>query len=118
MTNNVIILDFFSLKITIHSKKNKQFVRLKFNFKVENMVTRILKQDWAIHAVNGISFNLKKGELLGVVWESGSGESVTVLSLIKFLPIPPAEIVSGLTEFEEHGLIKLDSNHWNLKTVL
>ena len=48
-----------------------------------------------VHAVNGISFDLHEGELLGVVGESGSGKSVTTLSLLKLLPMPPAEIASG-----------------------
>jgi len=78
--------------------------------KVNNITTRFLTQDGVVHAVNGVSFNLKKGELLGVVGESGSGKSVTVLSLLKLLPMPPAEIVSGQAEFEEKDLIQLDSN--------
>jgi oligopeptide transport system ATP-binding protein len=48
-----------------------------------------------IHAVNDVTFHLERGELLGVVGESGSGKSVTMMSLIKLLPIPPAEIRSG-----------------------
>ena len=72
------------------------------------MVTRFLTQDGVVHAVNGVSFNLKKGELLGVVGESGAGKSVTVLSLLKLLPMPPAEIVSGQAEFEKQDLIQLD----------
>ena len=62
------------------------------------------------NAVNGVSFNLKKGELLGVVGESGSGKSVTLLSVLKLLPMPPAEIVSGKAQFEKQDLIQLDSN--------
>ncbi len=78
--------------------------------KVNKITTRFLTQDGLVHAVNGVSFNLKKGELLGVVGESGSGKSVTVLSLLKLLPMPPAEIVSGQAEFEEQDLIQLDVN--------
>ena len=74
------------------------------------MKTRFQTQDGIVHAVNGVSFELKKGELLGVVGESGSGKSVTVLSLLKLLPMPPAEIVSGKAEFEKQDLIQLDSN--------
>jgi ABC-type dipeptide/oligopeptide/nickel transport system, ATPase component len=48
--------------------------------------------------------SLKKGELLGVVGESGSGKSVTMMSLLKLLPMPPAEIVSGTANFERTGL--------------
>lgn len=61
-----------------------------------------------IHAVNGVSFNVKHGELLGVVGESGSGKSVTMMSLLQLLPSPPAEIVSGRVEFEGQDLLQLD----------
>ena len=76
--------------------------------KVENIATRFRTQEGLVHAVNGISFELKKGELLGVVGESGAGKSVTMMSLLKLLPIPPAEIVSGKATFEGHDLLKLD----------
>ena len=75
---------------------------------VENIVTRFRTQEGQVHAVNGISFELKKGELLGVVGESGSGKSVTMMSLLKLLPMPPAEIVSGKAKFDGHDLLKLD----------
>ncbi len=76
--------------------------------KVENIVTRFRTQEGQVHAVNGISFDLKKGELLGVVGESGSGKSVTMMSLLKLLPMPPAEIVSGEANFDGHDLLKMD----------
>jgi len=77
---------------------------------VENIATRFRTQDGLVHAVNGISFDLKKSELLGVVGESGSGKSVTMMSLLKLLPMPPAEIVSGTAKFEDQDLIQLDTN--------
>ncbi|WP_118133422.1 ABC transporter ATP-binding protein [Oceanicella sp. SM1341] len=62
---------------------------------VENLSTVFATQDGAVHAVNGVSFDLRPGELLGVVGESGSGKSVTMMSLLKLLPMPPARIASG-----------------------
>ena len=61
-----------------------------------------------VHAVNGISFDLHEGELLGVVGESGSGKSVTMLSLLKLLPMPPAEIASGQALLDGEDLLTLD----------
>ena len=76
--------------------------------RVDNVVTRFNTQDGMVFAVNGISFELKAGELLGVVGESGSGKSVTMMSLLKLLPMPPAEIVEGNAFFEDKDLIKMD----------
>ncbi len=61
-----------------------------------------------MHAVNGISFHLEEGELLSVVGESGSGKSVTMMSLLKLLPIPPAEIASGTVMFEGKDLLQME----------
>ncbi len=77
---------------------------------VEDVATRFHTQDGLVHAVNGISFELKEGELLGVVGESGSGKSVTMMSLLKLLPMPPAEIISGKAMFEGQDLLRLDLN--------
>ena len=77
---------------------------------VENIITRFNTQDGKVFAVNGISFDLKEGELLGVVGESGSGKSVTMMSLLKLLPMPPAEIVEGRALFENKDLIQMDLN--------
>ena len=75
---------------------------------VEDIRTRFHTRDGAVHAVNGISFELREGELLGVVGESGSGKSVTMMSLLKLLPMPPAEIVSGRALLDGEDLIGLD----------
>ncbi|MCI2397996.1 ABC transporter ATP-binding protein [Aliiroseovarius subalbicans] len=63
-----------------------------------------------VHAVNHVSFDLKKGELLGVVGESGSGKSVTMMSLIGLLPSPPAEVRRGEVLFDGRDLLKMDAD--------
>ena len=76
---------------------------------VRDVRTRFRTQDGGtVHAVNGISFDLHAGELLGVVGESGSGKSVTMLSLLKLLPMPPAEIASGQALLEDEDLLALE----------
>ncbi|MCF6273968.1 MAG: ABC transporter ATP-binding protein [Rhodobacteraceae bacterium] len=67
---------------------------------VVNLKTVFSTRDGEVHAVNNVSFSLKPGELLGIVGESGSGKSVTMMSLLKLLPMPPAEIRSGVIEFD------------------
>ena len=75
---------------------------------VSDIRTRFHTQDAVVYAVNGISFDLSEGELLGVVGESGSGKSVTMMSLLKLLPMPPAEIVSGQALLDGEDLLQLD----------
>ncbi len=82
--------------------------------KVEGLKTLFRTKDETIHAVNGVSFQLREGELLGVVGESGSGKSVTMMSLMKLLPMPPAEIVEGSVEFNGQDLTKLEINELRL----
>jgi len=77
---------------------------------VNNLHTVFHTQDGDVHAVNGVSFSLRPGELLGVVGESGSGKSVTVMSLLKLLPMPPAEITSGEVHFGGKDLLTLGTN--------
>ena len=75
---------------------------------VEDIRTRFHTREGTVHAVNGISFDLGEGELLGVVGESGSGKSVTMMSLLKLLPMPPAEIASGRVRLDGEDLMALD----------
>ena len=57
--------------------------------------------DRVVNAVNGISYDLMRGETLGVVGESGSGKSVSSLALMRLLPKPASRIRSGTIIFEE-----------------
>ncbi len=74
---------------------------------VSDLQTVFRMRDSEIYAVNGVSFSLKPGELLGVVGESGSGKSVTMMTLMKLLPMPPAEIVAGSAKLDGKDLLKL-----------
>ncbi len=75
---------------------------------VKDLQTRFHTQDGTVHAVNGVSFNLNRGEFLGVVGESGSGKSVTMMSLLRLIPMPPGEIVSGQAMFGGDDLLAID----------
>jgi len=77
---------------------------------VTDLKTVFHTQDGTIYAVNGLSFQLQPGELLGVVGESGCGKSVTMMSLLKLLPMPPAEIVSGKVQFQGNDLLHMDDD--------
>jgi oligopeptide transport system ATP-binding protein len=62
---------------------------------VKNLQTRFHIAEGTVHAVNGISFSLKFGETIAVVGESGCGKSVTMMSVLRLIPIPPGEIAAG-----------------------
>ncbi|NLW71885.1 MAG: ABC transporter ATP-binding protein [Chloroflexi bacterium] len=74
---------------------------------VQGLETRFKTPEGLIHAVNGVSFHLKEGETLGVVGESGCGKSVSMLSVLKLVPMPPGEIVAGTAEFKGKDLLKM-----------
>jgi oligopeptide/dipeptide ABC transporter ATP-binding protein len=71
---------------------------LKTYFKIEGRYAK---------AVNGVTFDIYKGETLGLVGESGSGKSVTALSLMKLIPNPPGEIVGGQILYKDMDILKL-----------
>jgi len=72
---------------------------LKTRFRVDG--------EWA-KAVDGVSFDIFKGETLGIVGESGSGKSVSVLSLIQLIPNPPGEVSDGEIIFNGEKIFNAD----------
>ncbi|WP_391557846.1 ABC transporter ATP-binding protein [Robertmurraya sp.] len=62
---------------------------------VKQLQTTFFSADGEIPAVDQISFSVNKGEILGIVGESGCGKSVTSLSIMKLVPQPPGKITNG-----------------------
>jgi oligopeptide transport system ATP-binding protein len=74
---------------------------------VSDLRTHFETEDGVVKAVDGISFEIKRGDTLGVVGESGSGKSVASLSLMRLVPEPPGKIVSGSVVFHGRDVLKL-----------
>src|SRR3954463_4163851 len=74
---------------------------------VKDLRTYFGTEDGLVKAVDGIDFELKRGETLGIVGESGSGKSVTNLSVIRLIPDPPGKIVSGEIIFDGEDILSL-----------
>src|ERR1700757_2657151 len=74
---------------------------------VKDLRTYFKTEDGQVKAVDGISFTLRRGEMLGIVGESGSGKTVANLSIMRLIPDPPGRIVSGSIEFRGRDIVKL-----------
>ena len=75
---------------------------------VEGLETQFKTQDGIVHAVNGVSLHLKEGETLGIVGESGCGKSVTMMSMMRLIPMPPGKVVAGSAIFQGKDLLKMN----------
>ena len=85
----------------------KTFSRADLVLEVKDLRTYFQTRWGTVKAVDGLSFDLHRGETLGIVGESGSGKSVTMLSLMQLVPIPPGKIVSGEILLEGEDLLQL-----------
>src|SRR5438552_1354051 len=74
--------------------------------RVEDLTTHFFTREGLLKAVNGVSFELERGQILGLVGESGSGKSVTALSILQLVP-HPGKIISGSVYLEGRHLSQL-----------
>ena len=75
---------------------------------VKDLKTYFFTASGVSKAVDGVSFDLEKGQTMGIVGESGSGKSVTASSIIRLLPPKTGRIVDGEINFEGKDIIKLN----------
>jgi oligopeptide/dipeptide ABC transporter ATP-binding protein len=73
---------------------------------VQDLRTYFRTRWGTVKAVDGVSFTLDRGETLGIVGESGCGKSVTMLSLMRLIPIPPGREVSGKIILDGEDLLQ------------
>ncbi len=74
---------------------------------VKNLRTAFKTREGSFLAVDGVSFDVGGGEIMGLVGESGCGKSVTALSIMRILPDPPGRVAGGEITFEGRDLLKL-----------
>ena len=77
---------------------------------VTDLSTRFHIAEGTVYAVNGVSFRAGESETLAVVGESGCGKSVTMMSVMRLIAIPPGEIASGKAMLRDRDLFKLTEN--------
>lgn len=76
--------------------------------KVSDLQVSFRADDSLVRAVRGVSFDVRRGETLGLVGESGSGKSVTSLALMGLIPQPPGSVDGGSAIYEGRDLLKLN----------
>ena len=76
---------------------------------VEGLKTHFHTEDGTVRAVDGVDFDVRRGETVAIVGESGSGKTVTSESVTKIIDIPPGEIVEGSVTFDGMELSSMSS---------
>ncbi len=77
---------------------------------VEELKVYFRSEDEVARAVDGVSFDVDREETVCLVGESGCGKTVTALSVMGLVPIPPGEIAGGQILFRDQNLLDLDDN--------
>ena len=80
---------------------------------VKDLRTYFNVKEGLAKAVDGVSYHINQGETLGLVGESGCGKTVSALSILKLLDIPPAQFHSGQILFKDQDLLQLSEQEMN-----
>ena len=74
--------------------------------KINNLTIQYETDDNVVHAVNGIDLQIEKGEVLGLVGETGAGKTTTALGILRLIPNPPGRVVEGEIFLNNVDLLK------------
>src|SRR5919109_2365056 len=74
---------------------------------VRDLRTEFRTSTGVVRAVDGVTFDVRAGETLALVGESGCGKSVTALSVMRLIPVPPGRIAGGQVLFDGRDLLAL-----------
>ena len=72
---------------------------------IKDLQTYFFTPEGVVRALENVSFDIPRGECLGVLGESGCGKSVTALSVMRLIPDPPGRIMNGSIEFNGEDLV-------------
>ena len=78
---------------------------------VKKLTVHYETDDGVVEAVNNVSFHIDKGEVLGLVGETGAGKTTIALSLMKLLPVPPSHVIDGTVLLNGQDISKLNEHH-------
>ncbi len=73
---------------------------------VRDLCVRFVSREATVHAVNGVSFTMRPGEVMGIIGESGSGKSVTLRAMMRLLP-PRKTVLTGAIRIAGHDMLAL-----------
>src|SRR6266704_6560344 len=77
---------------------------------IRGLKTHFATDDGIVQAVDGVDLTVERGETVCVVGESGCGKTVTAMSILKLIAMPPGRIVEGQILFEGRDLVPLTSS--------
>lgn len=77
--------------------------------RVSDLKTHFMIKEGVVRAVDGVSFTVEAGKVLGIVGESGCGKSMTARSILRLVPDPPGRIVGGEIEFDGVDILSLST---------
>jgi oligopeptide/dipeptide ABC transporter ATP-binding protein len=77
---------------------------------MKGLKTQFFTEDGVVKAVDGVDLTIRRGEVLGLVGESGCGKTMTSLSILRLIPDPPGKIVEGEIFFNGKDLLKLSED--------
>jgi peptide/nickel transport system ATP-binding protein len=84
---------------------------------VKELKTRFQIDGISVTAVDGVSYHVEEGEIIGLVGESGCGKTVSQLSVMQLIPSPPGEIFGGQVLFEGRDLLRFQPNGPEMRSV-
>jgi peptide/nickel transport system ATP-binding protein len=77
---------------------------------IRGLKTHFATDDGIVQAVDGVDLTIHRGETVGVVGESGCGKTVTAMSVLKLIAMPPGKIVAGQILYQGRDLVPLDTH--------